>query len=395
MVLPSRPPRRTPWQPLVVAAVGVVVFLSLAGLLLGSWVNVWSIQDAQLAEDLLLATPKTGQKPSKSEKKKPVKEKAKEVAGSDEPVKIAHAISLITCQKASTVAGFMDALMILRHSIHQNSVHAGRGRYSYQMFAIIHEDGCNDPAIPVFLERLGYQTLIVPTPVALQEIENDWYRDHVEGENCCGSKEFIKLYAYTLTDYPIVVHWDLDVAVLQPMDDLYDAMLYDKDSHRGSAARARLRIQRPSWRTLPDRIDAFVTRDVTSATPDEKAQAVQGGFVVARPSMEHFEIYKDFIKKGNYTPGRGPGSGWDVSSDTGVGRAALAESSHHRLTGPRLRWIPRGHGLSGCPGLLLRHCLPGPSRRAGCLPLEPSCRRCHLAWSAQGGVHASMSRLSS
>ena len=227
------------------------------------------------------------------------------------PIKIAHATSIILCKNEAKVRGMMDALAVLRHSIHMNSVHAHpNSKYSYQMYAIIHKDNCNDPQIPPFLEQLGYIPIIKPTPVNVSEIQNEWYRAHVEGENCCGSAEFIKLFAYTLTDHPVVVHWDLDVAVLQPLDDLYDAIIYDKDSPQGRAARRRIRIQRPLVQKLPDRIDAFITRDVTSAKPWEKIQAVQGGFVVARPSVQHFRDFLTFILEGHYMPGRGEGSGW-------------------------------------------------------------------------------------
>jgi len=60
---------------------------------------------------------------------------------------------------------------------------------------------------------------------------------------------------------------------------------------------------------LPDHIDAFFTRDVTSSAPWEAVQAVQGGFLVARPSPDHFALYQQFILQANYTPGRGPTSG--------------------------------------------------------------------------------------
>jgi hypothetical protein len=229
----------------------------------------------------------------------------------DEPVKIAHVISLITCHRADRVQGFRDALVVLRHSIHQNSVHhpPSASQYSYQMYALVHAEGGCDAQLPL-LRRLGYIPLVYHTPVDIQSINNEWYKQHVEGENCCGSKEFIKLYAYTLMEYPVVVHWDLDVAVLKPMDDLYDAMLYDQNSERGRAARQKLHLQRPQYQTLPDRIDAFFTRDVTSSAPWEAVQAVQGGFVVARPSKEIFQMYRQFILEANYTKGRGPTSGW-------------------------------------------------------------------------------------
>ena len=90
--------------------------------------------------------------------------------------------------------------------------------------------------------------------------------------------------AYTLTRHPIAVHWDMDVAVLRPLDDVYDAMLHPSDHPRGAAARRRLARQHPDdpW---PDAVDAFLTRDVTSAQPWETRTAVQGGFLVARPDV--------------------------------------------------------------------------------------------------------------
>jgi alpha-N-acetylglucosamine transferase len=231
---------------------------------------------------------------------------------------VAHVVSLIKCTKKSSVTGFLDAAAVLRHSIHHQSVHSTttgnssstRSKYSYQMFAIVH-DTCQDDGTVTTLSQLGYRVLIRPSPVLLDDIQPGWYRDHVEMENCCGSAEFIKLYSYTLTEYPITVHWDLDVALLQPMDDLFDAILFDKNSFRGRQARRKLDLQHPH-RPLPDRIDAFFTRDITSAQPWEIRQGVQGGFLVARPNQQHFDRYIEFIKRGNYTSGgRGNDKGWD------------------------------------------------------------------------------------
>jgi hypothetical protein len=138
-----------------------------------------------------------------------------------------------------------------------------------------------------------------------------WTMTHTHHSNVATMivKEFIKLYAYELEDHPIVVHWDMDVAILKPMDDLYDAMLFPKDSPEGRAARSRLQVQHPS-RVLPDVIDAFMTRDVTSSQPWEKVQGVQGGFLVNRPSKVDLEAYVKFIKEGNYSPGRCATCGW-------------------------------------------------------------------------------------
>ena len=225
------------------------------------------------------------------------------------PIQVAHVVSLIKCGKQASVTGFLDAAAVLRHSIHLQSVHtpSSGSKYSYKMYAIVHEQCSHHAHV---LDRLGYTSLIRPSPVLLDEITDGWYKSHVEGENCCGSAEFIKLYAYELTDHPVTVHWDLDVAILQPMDDLFDAILHNGDTEQGQAARSKLQIQHPE-RPLPNQIDAFFTRDITSSQPWEIRQGVQGGFLVARPNAQVLDQYKQFIRKGNYTAGRGNDRGWD------------------------------------------------------------------------------------
>lgn len=100
------------------------------------------------------------------------------------------------------------------------------------------------------------------------------------------------------------------MAILQPLDELYDSMLYDKDSPEGKAARAEIKLSYPE-QTLPDTIDAFYTKDVTSSQPWEIRQGLQGGFLVARPNQTLFNQYVKFITEGNFIQGRGNGFGWD------------------------------------------------------------------------------------
>jgi hypothetical protein len=96
------------------------------------------------------------------------------------------------------VNGFLDAAAVLRQSIHRNSVHSrstGKGtpssRYSYKMYAIVHTS-CEAHAH--VLRRLGYEILVRDHPVKKEDIRGEYLRNHIEGENCCGSAEFIKLY---------------------------------------------------------------------------------------------------------------------------------------------------------------------------------------------------------
>lgn len=229
---------------------------------------------------------------------------------------VAHVVSLIRCAPGKTQK-FMDALVVLRHSIHLNSAHnaASNSTYGYRMYAFVHAENCGrDPELPGLLRRLGYTPKVVANPVSIaDEVPDGFYKRNVEGAKCCGSAEFIKLYAFALTDHPVFVHWDLDALVLRPMDDLYDAMLHPSASPIGQAARRRIRIQRPGFQRLPETIDAFFTRDITSSAPWERIKAVQGGFLVARPNASILEDFKKLIRSGNYTSGRGPKSGWGVS----------------------------------------------------------------------------------
>lgn len=107
------------------------------------------------------------------------------------PVVIAHVVSLIKCSKQERVTGFLDAAAVLRHSIHKNSVHVhtGKSKYSYQMYAIVHES-CQDHAHA--LDRLGYRALVKPSPIKVEDIAEGYLKGHIEMENCCGSAEFIK-----------------------------------------------------------------------------------------------------------------------------------------------------------------------------------------------------------
>ena len=82
----------------------------------------------------------------------------------------------------------------------------------------------------------------------------------------------------------------MDVAILQPLDDLYDVMVYPSTHPMNIAARKRIERQHPeeAW---PDTVDAFLTRDITSAKPWEKITGVQGGFLVARPDTGEMILF--------------------------------------------------------------------------------------------------------
>lgn len=94
------------------------------------------------------------------------------------------------------------------------------------------------------------------------------------------------------------------------MDDLFNAMLFDKDSKEGQLARSKLQLQQPLHQRLPDVIDAFITRDVALAKPWIHRQVAQGGFLVARTNTSVLENYVRIVEEANFSSACGNEGGW-------------------------------------------------------------------------------------
>jgi hypothetical protein len=111
----------------------------------------------------------------------------------------------------------------------------------------------------------------------------------------------------------------MDFVFLQPMDDLFDALLYDASSPLGQAARARIPLEKKTTAadadahvTMPREIQAFVTRDWPQVIPGGKP-GFQAGFLVARTNPTVYHEVVALIHQGNYAEGSG---GW---GDMGYG----------------------------------------------------------------------------
>ena len=226
-------------------------------------------------------------------------------------VTIPYAISVTSCDKRDLVVG---GAAVLQHSIHLNSIRtpSSGSRYDYEMVAFVHPDAveCTD-----ILDALNYKVLIKQEPFQTDQIRGEYWR-WANRTGCCGVKEWLKLYSYTLTQYPVVVHLDLDCVVLKPLDDLFDAMIVTttpRDSTVKDIASTRSRIPAMWVNTtdLPETIDFFFTRDYgmvqdLGKRPVHK-MGVQGGFLVLRPNRTVFQEFIDIILEGNYTEARGWG----------------------------------------------------------------------------------------
>ena len=217
-------------------------------------------------------------------------------------VTIAYAISLVKCgDHQSTAGGLIDAAIVMRHSIHLTHQHS---KYDYKMYAIVHT---NAQDCSQLLRDVGFEISVVDSPVQVSEIRGEYLKKSIHKEWCCGADEFIKLYAYELP-HPVIVHVDIDFAFYKPMDDLFDAILYDKDSPEGKAARSRIPLERPE-EGFPDIIGSFITRDWPQSIPGRKA-GYQAGFIVARRDLSIVKEVVEVIKEGNFVEGFGRDNGW-------------------------------------------------------------------------------------
>ena len=223
---------------------------------------------------------------------------------------VAYAISLIECTDhhksgQSSMAGLVDASLVLRHSVHQNSVRnpASGSRYDYHMYAIVHEQA---QACAPDLEQAGFTVLIKKPPILESEIQGAELRTKIKREVCCGVHEFVKLYAYTLPE-PVVVHLDIDVVFHKPMDAVIDVMLGATDEATRSLVERE--DETDPWPDHP-MVEAMWTRDYHSSYGEGRKAGFQAGFWVLKPSQKHFDALLQIIRQGNYTGGFSRENGW-------------------------------------------------------------------------------------
>ena len=290
----------------------------------------------------------------------------------DATISIAYAISITHCNLDNVQKQYKvrDGPAVLAHSIHMNSIQhsASKSKYDYTLYAFVHPQAVN---CSVDLEGLNYTVQIVDTPVKIEEIKSKVYSDRLQNKHagCCQEKEFLKLYSYTLHDYPIVVHLDADTLLNKPMDPLFDAMLQGDDEEKTFGDIAMY----PSDRVVRRPIQSYFTRDYPMGTNSMKKpehHGVQGGFWIVRPNQSAFEEYCHLIREGNFS------AGWfdDDTKYPGFYGAAMIQG----LVG----WF-YGHQHPG-QAVELDRCLfnnmaddPWDEESASCnIPFDPECTDC-------------------
>ncbi|CAN0347144.1 unnamed protein product [Ectocarpus sp. 12 AP-2014] len=172
-----------------------------------------------------------------------------ETASPSAPV-VAFAIS-VTSLELPTASTMLDSAEVLIQSI-RAACKLSRYRCEALAFTLpsVSQEGRQH------LEGMGWRVVEKDLPVAVEDIENETYRKHVVKSGCCGANEFIKLHAYTLTQYHRVMHVDADTFMLHPMDELMES-----------------------------NASLVYTTDPAMATKGSKALPVQGGFLLVRPDL--------------------------------------------------------------------------------------------------------------
>jgi hypothetical protein len=218
---------------------------------------------------------------------------------------VAYAISVTACDEKELYRGFLGGAATLRHSIHLSSSRASSSKYDYITYAFVHPSAT---ACQPLLEKLGYTVLIKEVPVDVQkEVKNN--TDMVKAvlkQGCCGDKEFLKLYSLLLTDYPVVVHLDLDTLVFKPLDHLFDIIVAQENGQR------EINVPGAMWSSdkhCTHPIHSFFTRDypmVNVGFPRDRV-GMQGGFWIVKPDSAVFEQFLQVIRGGSFIPGIGWG----------------------------------------------------------------------------------------
>lgn len=185
---------------------------------------------------------------------------------------------------------FIDGALVLGYSakkVHDQSK-GYKSKYDADLVAFV------TPSVKLarpILEAHGWRVLEKTLPVALDEIRNIPYMEKMKNSGCCGADEFLKLWAYTLTEYHRVVHLDMDSIIFKNMDELYELdkeMVFTGDYNMGS----------------------------------KPVPPAQGGFLVVRPSIDRFHELQEIIRKGDHGSkgwgGSGIGNFWGGQTIQGI-----------------------------------------------------------------------------
>ena len=247
-----------------------------------------------------------------------------------EPVTtVAYLISITGCStKFVQNAKLYDMAAVLKKSIDLNSYpRHSTSRYASKAFVITTPETRDSKCVEL-LQAAGFEPKLFDFPVqidSIQEVEGAILRDRIGKDGCCGEKELIKLHVYSMTDYKVAIHLDLDTLVVQPLDPVIDAMVFPPSHETGRKARQRLfapttqdsnheRLATPTYNAsvLLEELDirAYYTKDYNMLPRNKEKIGLQGGVIMVKPNATTRDELIAMVRSGQYFPGRDEGSGW-------------------------------------------------------------------------------------
>jgi hypothetical protein len=293
------------------------------------------------------------------------------------PTTIAYAISVTDCPINHTYT-ILDGAATLSHSIRMNSIRSSNkanvSLYDYALFAFVHVDAiaCVPP-----LRRLGYAVHLKSELPFDISVVPPRLREAMEEKGCCGSKEFLKLYVYSLTEYSIAVHLDTDTLVVRPMDELWDNMLSENaqtsplPTHHVAAIQHHQSTHNAT--TPAVRPDFFFTRDYhqqAQSSNNPKHYGVQGGFLVVRPNQTLLEEFSSRILHEEYHTRLG----WSKLGYGGYWGASQIQGFLSYVYGEY--YSDRAFELNRCLYNTMIHDDPYEKRNGTCRTKEDACDDC-------------------
>lgn len=183
------------------------------------------------------------------------------------------AVNILISRDPGIEGGFLDSAGALVMSIEEaQSVH------DITLIALVHKDVVY--CIPI-LEAMGYEVRKYDTPFQIEDVENKKIGEEMRTDGCCGILETLKLWAWTWTEFDVVLSVDADVHFHRNFDELF------------------LLNTTLGW--------------THGATADKGQELMNGGYLVIRPNPKHFEEMVALLKEGDFRDGsawKGSGVGW-------------------------------------------------------------------------------------
>eukprot|EP01084_Bolivina_argentea_P259071 437015_1 len=183
------------------------------------------------------------------------------------------AINILITRDPGIQGGFLDSAGALIQSIHE-----AKSKHNIHLIALVHKDV--KYCLPI-LEFMGYEIRSYDTPFHISDVLNKKIAAEMKTDGCCGILEALKLWAWTWTEFDVVLSIDADVHFHQNFDELFELNTTLGWTH--------------------------------GATAHMNQELMNGGYLIIRPNIEHYNDMIALLVEGDFRDGsgwKGSGIGW-------------------------------------------------------------------------------------